>query len=68
MFKFIRRQLTTKHKSRILELEAECDSLRRQLRVADAERQSMALVIARDRERVKAELAAYAKVTAGGEQ
>jgi hypothetical protein len=57
------RSRTTKHERRIAELGAEVETLKRQLKVSEAERESLSLVIARDRERIKAELAAYAKAT-----
>jgi hypothetical protein len=60
--------IKTRQTRRISELEAECDLLRRQLKVSEAERESLSLVIARDRERIKSELAAYAKATAAGEK
>lgn len=53
---------------RIDELEAENETLRRQLRISQAECDSLALVVARDRERIKAELANYAKATAADKQ
>ena len=68
MLKFIRRQLTTKHARRIAELEAENDLLSRRLKVSQAECESLALVVARDRERIKSELASYAKATAAGDK
>jgi len=41
--------------------KAEHEATRRELKVAEAEIASMAAVIARDRERIKAESAAYAR-------
>jgi hypothetical protein len=51
---------------RVAELECQMETLKRQLKVSEAECASLSLVIARDRERIKSELAAYAKAT--GEQ
>ncbi len=48
-------------RTRIAELESERAAKDRIISVQDAELQSMAGVIARDRERVKAEAAAYAR-------
>ncbi len=45
----------------ILDLQAECEALRRTLTIRDAELESLAGVIARDRERTKAETAAYVR-------
>ena len=51
----------------VLDLEALCEAKDRQLAVANAEIESLANVIARDRERVKAESAAYARARADSE-
>ncbi len=52
---------------KILDLEAVIESKDRLLTVAKAEIESMASVIARDRERIKAEGAAYARKRAESE-
>lgn len=54
-------------RDRIAELEAELEAEQRRSRVKDAEIESLAAVIARDRERVKAEAATYARQTAENE-
>jgi hypothetical protein len=46
---------------RILDLEAELEALKRVLTIRDAELESLSSVIARDRERVKAETASYVR-------
>jgi len=48
---------------RVLELNAEIEARDRTIRILEAERDAMAAVIARDRERVKSETAAYARQT-----
>lgn len=48
----------------VVDLEAERDTLQRQLRVTEAERDALAEVVARDRERVRAETASYARQSA----
>lgn len=50
--------------NRIQELQAENEGLQRAVRVLEVERDALAAVIARDRERVKAETAAYARSVA----
>jgi len=57
----------TKQQRRILDLEATIEAKDRQLSVAQAEIESLAGVIARDRERIKAEGAAYARQRAESE-
>ena len=52
---------------RIEQLQADIEARDRTLRVQQAELESMAAVIARDRERVKAEGAAYARQRAESE-
>jgi hypothetical protein len=68
MFKRLRRYRRTKDQRRMAELESENDLLRRQLIISQAECESLSLVVARDRERVKAELATFARATAAGQQ
>lgn len=51
----------------IRDLQSELEAERRRLAVANAEIESMAAVIARDRERIKAEGAAYARQRAEAE-
>ena len=53
---------------RIAKLEQELEAARRTIRVLEAERETLALVLARDRARVQAELAAYARKQAEAEQ
>ncbi|MDZ4688501.1 MAG: hypothetical protein SH850_25790 [Planctomycetaceae bacterium] len=53
---------------KILDLVAQCEALRRQIRVLEAERDALADVIARDRERVKAETAELARRVAVAER
>lgn len=53
-------------RQKIADLEAENEGLRRSLRVRDVEIESLAAVIARDRERVRADSAEYARKTAPG--
>lgn len=58
------RHRKTRDARRIAELESENESLRRQLKISQAECESLALVVSRDRERIRSELASYAKATA----
>lgn len=58
----LQREVETLRKQ-VAERDADNDSLRRELRVRDAEIESLAGVVARDRERIKAEAAAYARQT-----
>lgn len=51
----------------VADLETELDATKRKLTVAEAEVESMAAVIARDRARIKAEGAAYARQQAEAE-
>jgi hypothetical protein len=70
MFRFQRNKpdrIRQQQAKRILDLEAELDALRRVLTIKDAELESLANVIARDRERVKAETATYARQRAESE-
>jgi hypothetical protein len=62
MLKFFRRRRALRAdktasdlQRRILDLEAQLDAERRKLKVAEAEIESLSVVIARDRDRVKAE-------------
>jgi hypothetical protein len=64
MFQRFRRYRRTKEQRRRAELESEVDSLRRQLRIRDAEVETLSLCLARDRERIRSEIASYAKATA----
>jgi len=57
-----------KLEGKVSDLEAEVLALERTLRVKDAEIDAMAAVIARDRERVAAETAVYARRAAVEEQ
>lgn len=50
-------------RKQLAERDADNEALRRELRVRDAEIESLAGVVARDRERIKAEAAAYARQT-----
>jgi hypothetical protein len=68
MFKRYRRYRRTNEQRRVAELESENELLRRQLAVSQAECESLSLVVARDRERIKSEMAAYARATAAGEK
>lgn len=52
---------------RVLDLESALDAERRKLSVAGAEIESLAAVIARDRQRIQAETAAYARQQADAE-
>jgi cell division protein FtsB len=52
--------------NRVADLEAEIEARDRQIRVLEAERDSMAAVIARDRERVRAETAVFAREQGAG--
>ena len=51
----------------ILKLEADLDAAERTISVLESERESLALVIARDRQRIEAELASYARQKAESE-
>jgi hypothetical protein len=46
---------------KLRDLETECDTLRRQIAILEAERDALAGVIARDRERVRAETAGFTR-------
>ncbi len=62
MFKIFKRKtdrVRQQQAKRIAELEADCEALKRVLTIKDAELDSLAAVIARDRERVKAETACH---------
>lgn len=64
MFKIFKRRtdrVRQQQARRIAELEADCEALKRVLTIKDAELASLAAVIARDRERVKAETASYVR-------
>jgi multidrug resistance efflux pump len=52
---------------RLAELEAELASRERTIRIQQAEIESLAAVVARDRERIKAEAASYARQRAESE-
>lgn len=52
---------------RIADLEAELDARDRTIKVLEAERDNLASVVARDRERIRAEGAAYARARAESE-
>jgi hypothetical protein len=54
-------------RQRVADLTTELDAERRRLTVAQAEIDSLAAVLARDRERIKAEGAAYARQRAEAE-
>ena len=53
--------------SQVRELESQLEAEHRRLTVADAEIESLAAVVARDRERIKAEGACYARQRAEAE-
>jgi len=52
---------------RILQLEAELEAAERTIKIVESERDNLALVLARDRQRIEAELAAYARHKAEAE-
>ena len=54
-------RIRTAQARQILDLQTELEALQRVLAIRDAELESLAGVIARDRERVKAETAAYVR-------
>ncbi len=58
---------TRKLENKILDLEATIDAKDRQLAVAQVEIETMAAVIARDRDRIKSEGAAYGRLRAESE-
>ena len=53
--------------TRLAKSEADCEALKLRIKVIEAERDSLAAVIARDRERIRAEGAAYARQRAEAE-
>ena len=57
----------TRQEKQVLDLQAEIEALKRQITVLEAERDTMAQVLARDRQRVQAEGAAYARKRAEAE-
>ena len=63
----LQREVETLRKQ-LAERDADNDSLRREMRVREAEIETLAAVIARDRERIKSEAAAYAKQTVANEK
>lgn len=56
----LRRELNQLRKQ-LAEQVADSEALRRELRVRDAEIETLAAVVARDRERIKSEAATYAR-------
>ncbi len=67
MIRWLKRLRNRRLERRIDDLEAELEATRRKLAVAETETESMAAVIARDRARIKAEGAAYARQQAEAE-
>ena len=65
--KWFRQRRSGRLQRRVAELEAELEATRRKLHVAETEIDSMAAVIARDRARIKAETATYARQQAEAE-
>jgi len=65
--KILRRYATRSLQRQVEKLTTELDAERCRLAVANAEIESLAAVIARDRERIKAEGAAYARQRAEAE-
>ncbi len=65
--KWLKHRRNHKLEKRIADLEVELEATKRELTVAEAEIESMAAVIARDRARIKAEGAAYARQQAEAE-
>ena len=65
--KWLKRLRNAKLEKRVADLETELDAKKRELAVADAEIESMAAVIARDRARIRAEGAAYVRQQAEAE-
>jgi DNA gyrase/topoisomerase IV subunit A len=57
----------TRLEKRVADLQSELESERRRLAVAEAERDNLAAVVARDRERIRSEAACYAKERAQAE-
>ena len=51
----------------LLDLQSKLDAAERTAQVLEAERDTLALVVARDRQRIEAELAAYARQKAENE-
>lgn len=69
MFSFIRRFADKQLKQELEDARTELEAERRNLRVANAEIESMAAVIARDRARVHAETAEFAsRVASAGRE
>lgn len=65
--KFFKRHRQTKLEKQVLDLQSVIDAKDRIINVLEAEIESMAAVIARDRARIKAEGAAYARQQAEAE-
>lgn len=61
MFSFLRRLADKGLRRELADVQAELDAERRKLKVAETEIESLAAVIARDRERIYAETAEAAK-------
>ena len=64
MLKAWNQRKTRRLEKQVLDLQAEIDARDRIVKVFEAERDAMAAVIARDRERVKAESAGFAQLRA----
>ena len=67
MKRLLQRWANAKLRRRVLELEAELEAARRTVKVLEAERDNLALVLARDRSRIEAEIATYQRRKAEAE-
>lgn len=65
--KLLRRWASDTHRNQVERLQSDLDASKRCLKVLQTEADSMAAVIARDRERIKAEGACYARQRAEAE-
>lgn len=67
MTMWFRRRKQSRQARQIEQLQSDLEAANRKLAVAEAEIESLAAVIARDRQRIKAETAAYARQQAHAE-
>lgn len=67
MIAFFKRYANARLRRQVDELTAESEAARREIKVLEAERDNLALCLARDRSRIEAEIAAYQRRKAEAE-
>lgn len=67
MFNFLKRYATCSLQKQVRELQSELEAERLKTKVVEAERDNLAQVVARDRERIRSEGACYARQRAESE-